>query len=82
MNWIPIWICKCGRKYFNARLDRFTSFGFHFLCPDCGEDIGSHGKHNQIDLKIGRFVEKRKPFKLFKFDTWFSERVLEFKDNY
>jgi hypothetical protein len=76
--WHRIWICKCGHCFGSKGETRFTSFGFNYLCPSCGEDVGSNGSYTQCESKIIRWVRKVE-FNLLNPKTWFSEYKEEIK---
>ena len=68
-DWHEVWFCKCGYCFGEGRHDRFMTFGFNKLCPECGEDVGLHGSYGQVNRETRRWVRKI-PFNLFKFSTW------------
>ena len=68
-SWHYICQCKCGFIWPSANATRFTTFGFHRLCPDCGENVGDQGEWNQAQIKTVRYI-RTVPFNLFDTKTW------------
>lgn len=69
--WHNIWICKCGYNFGEGSHSRFLTFGFNHLCPDCAEDVGSHGDENAVKRKTVKWVREVE-FNLFSPLTWLS----------